>query len=218
VRVGVLIHGYHLQAKNWKEVVWGNPPFCPGRVPQGIKIALEEKAKLIVFGTGASERNGKKEAEYTRDYLLEHFFELSNFEAFKKFDLKKAKDKIQKRIRVEILSQNTFQEIKFAGQIFKKEKIEKIILVSSPSHLSRCLRDACHLYLNDFLISASPAKTDFASPGKVIIIEPSHQKDQAKTNLYSFYQKLFQLPKEKQLELLEKLEPTLDQYLKKARV
>ena len=60
-RTGVWVHGFHLQAEVWKEVVWGKPPDLLGRVPKAVLVALEEDAVLLGFGTGGSEINGKKD-------------------------------------------------------------------------------------------------------------------------------------------------------------
>ena len=62
---GVLVHGCNLHTYQWKRIVWGKPPDELGRVPKGIFIALHEEADVMVFGTGASEKDGLLEADAT---------------------------------------------------------------------------------------------------------------------------------------------------------
>lgn len=200
---GVLVHGFHLQAENWQKIAWGEPPDLLGKVPAGVLAALEEKAKIMVFGTGASEKDGKKEAEYTRDYLLEHFLELAEFSAFRRINLNLAKFRKKIILETEIRSQNTAQEIRFAGEIFKEYGAEKIILVSSPAHVSRCLRDGLAI-LKGQNISVRPSQTSFEDASEVIIIEPQHRPDQPKSNLHSFVRKLMEMSKEEQEKVIKK--------------
>jgi hypothetical protein len=155
-----------------------------GRLPKGALTVWEENADIIVFGTGASKKDGKVEAAWMRDTLIERFFELPNFSAFQKIsleDLKSLKKKIEKNSRLEIRSKNTKEEIKFAGEVFIKEGVEKVFIVSSPDHVSRCIRDAYLVYSEEKEFNPL-AKRLFATPsqipytgrnvGDVKIIEP----------------------------------------------
>ncbi len=180
-RVGVLIHGYNLLEENWEEVVWGRPPLM-GRLPRGALIALYLDAEIIVFGTGATERDGKKEAEVMRDYLLDHFSELKEFPAFQGIDLKAAKKKIEEVSRVEIESTNTIEEVYCAGKIFLEAGVESIILVSSPDHLPRCFRDV-HIVFSenkDFHVFAenlfgTSCQTFYGTNRMPLVVESSHE-------------------------------------------
>ena len=203
MKTGVLVHGFHLQAENWESIIWGLPPNLLGRAPKGVLVALEEKAEILVFGTGASEKDGKKEAEYIRDYLLEHFDKLAEFSAFRDIDLVSAKKIIEEITRVEIRSQNTAQEIELAGEMFEEVGVEKIILVSSPVHILKCLRDTMAIW-GGRDITARPSQTSWADVSGVVIIEPSHRPDQPKLNLHSFVKKLMKMPKEEQEEIIKK--------------
>jgi len=180
-KTGVLIHGYNVNSPNWLTVVWGNPPDLLGRLPRGVMVAIEEKADIVVFGTGASELNGKIEAAVMRDYLLEHFYNLKQFSVFKKIDLKKIRERIKDISRLEIKSKNTREEVKFALQIFKEEGIEKVVLVTSPDHVSRSLRDAYIVAEEDETLRnftkdlfATPSQTTYTdhSVRDVQILEP----------------------------------------------
>ena len=184
-RTGVIIHGYHLQAKDWENIVWGRHSLI-GMVPKGVSVALETEAELVIFGTGASEKGGKKEAEVIRDYLFEHFLELSEFPTFNDIELKEAEGRMEKISVVETKSQNTLEELKFAGEIFKNHGIERVILISSPTHISRCLRDAYIVFSMDKNLNYLTQEL-YASPSQVcyfghkaedvVIIEPPHRPD-----------------------------------------
>lgn len=190
-RVGVWVHGFLLQAEVWRKVVWGEPPDLLGRVPKAVLVALEEDAVFLGFGTGASEKDGKKEAEFIRDYLLEHFLELAEFTAFKGVDLVKAKEKIQSISRLETQSHNTKEESEFAVEMLEESGIEKIFLVSSPVHLPRCLRDyyaVLEKRQNTILVQnlyAIPSQTYWGEVGlgDLVIIEPPHRPDDSLGNL-----------------------------------
>ena len=185
MKVGVWVHGFHLQAKNWKRIAWGEPPDLLGRATKGVLVALEQKAMLIGFGTGASEIDGIKEAEFTRDYLLEHFFELSRFTVFQGIDLTRARKRVERISRLEMQSQNTKEEAEFAVEMFEECGIEKVFIVSSPVHLPRCLRDyyaALEKRGNKILIRnlyATPSQTYWgkAALSDLVIIEPPHRPD-----------------------------------------
>jgi hypothetical protein len=217
---GILIHGLHLQTKDWEKIVWGEPPNFLGILPKGVAVALEEKAKIIVFGTGASEKDGKKEAEFTRDYLFYRFLELERFPVFRGMDLEKARREIEMISRVEIYSKNTAEEVMFAGRMFKEVGVEKIILVSSPTHISRCLRDAYVAFSQeeDFRVFvqnlfATPSQVCFSgtSAEDVAIIEPPHRPDRPQTSLNILVQRMLRIPKEKEA-FLEDLEQLLRRY------
>lgn len=209
MKTGVLVHGFHLQAKNWKHIVWGEPPDLLGRIPRGVLVALEEKAEVMVFSTGASEKDGKKEAEYTRDYLLEHFSELAEFPSFRNINLEEARKKIEQIMTLELESQNTAEEVAYAGRIFQTAGVEKVILVSSPTHISRCLRDAYVVFSQDGELRglnqnlfATPSQTDWADPREVVIIEPLARPDMPLQSLTShiltfLFKRLYKFPKRK---------------------
>jgi hypothetical protein len=143
-RVGVLVHGCHLQANQWERIVWGEAPLLLGRFPKAVLTAFEEKADVVIFGTGASQLNGVKEGLYTLQYGIKRWKDIRSFDAFADF----SDDKLQeiyerfKHISIsELSSQNTIQEVTNALCIGQSFSITKLIQVSSPTHISRCIRD-----------------------------------------------------------------------------
>jgi hypothetical protein len=217
-KVGILIHSHLLSAKAWKDIWFGQPPYKLGRAAKGVLLALEEKATLVFFGTGASKKDGMIEGEYTRHYLLEHFFELGKFEAFKRIDLLKAKKFIEKISVSETKSQNTMEEIEAAGRYFKRAGVETVILVSSPTHISRCIKDACIVF-NKIKELKSYAQNVFATPSDVsyfgvgpedvAIVEPPHRTDRLMDNLNILVNKIIKLPADKRKKITKKIESLL---------
>ena len=220
-KTGVLIHGLHLQTAGWEDVVWGTPPHLEGRLPRGVAVALEVRAEIIVLGTGASQANGKVEAEYIRDYLLEHFSELTQFSLFQGVNLESIRPQIEPILRTETLSQNTYQELTFAAEIFQAEEVENVFLVSSPTHLPRCLRDACTVFSQDQRLSPL-ARSLYASPSQssppgtnandVAIVEPPHRPDRSQMSLNRLVNRMLKVPSQNEQAFLEDLQDLLARY------
>ncbi|MBI2450092.1 MAG: YdcF family protein [Candidatus Nealsonbacteria bacterium] len=205
MKTGVLIHGYNVNSPNWQEVVWRKSPELIGRLPQGARVVSLIKPELIVFGTGASIKDGKVEAEIMRDYLLEYVDELAVLPDFLGIDLEKLRKRIAEISRLETRSKNTFEEILYSTRIFKDAGMEMIVSVSSPDHASRCMRDAMNIFseITDFRsyfgnFSVWPSQILYGEKGKwpVVVESPSR--------LYPVFQKLMSLPKEEQEQLIKK--------------
>eukprot|EP00612_Vaucheria_litorea_P001544 CAMPEP_0171454576 /NCGR_PEP_ID=MMETSP0945-20130129/1799_1 /TAXON_ID=109269 /ORGANISM="Vaucheria litorea, Strain CCMP2940" /LENGTH=222 /DNA_ID=CAMNT_0011979611 /DNA_START=38 /DNA_END=703 /DNA_ORIENTATION=+ len=192
-KTAILIHGYHLKASGWENVIWGDEKNKNlGRLPHAVKIAAHENPSVVLFGSGASKDGEKFEGQVIYEYLLSRWNDLKMFEkAFEKVDLESVKEVItsSKLIMTEPL--NTKQEIICAGKIFEKQDIERVFLISSPTHCPRCLRDACVEWKSKFTIFCSPCETSFAGndPSQVAIVEPPHRGDDDGANgeLYPFY-------------------------------
>jgi hypothetical protein len=204
MKTGILIHGCNLNAENWRTIAWGNAPDHMGRVPQGLLAAWEFQASVIVMGTGASRkkytfpdspRSGEVlvEADYTFEFLKTHLDDLPRFAAFQKslaqapeFTWEDRKAWFLERIRLEATSSNTVTELLEAGKIFATAGMERVVLVSSPTHLIRVVRDAAQLFYEDeqFLsfrehLLAMPSATSYegSSAGDVVVVEPPHRPD-----------------------------------------
>ncbi|CAN0347888.1 unnamed protein product [Ascophyllum nodosum] len=200
MRTGVLIHGCHLEAKGWRSIMWGDEEHQRiGRLPHGARLAWQERAVLVVIGSGASEKAGVSEARFALGYLTSNWEELGKFKrAFGEINLEKMRAAVEPALVAEVRSKNTRQELVEAGRLFRKERCDRVILVSSPTHLPRCLRDACSLWLephssslNDKegddeddwrqrwrpVVLASPSDTSFVDfgPNDVAIVEPPHR-------------------------------------------
>lgn len=193
-KTGILVHGYNLNAGQWDDVAWGAPSERAGRVPVGVFVALREEADLMVFGSGASKKDGLLESEATARLLWERFDELAGFSIFKDHlpGLKhpetsgRYRERIESILHLDTASRNTREEIANAGRFFIDRDVERVILVSSPTHLPRCLRDACAIYgegqgMSGLLqgLYAAPSITGYPgyTAADVVIFEPPHRPD-----------------------------------------
>lgn len=183
-KAAILIHGCHVNAEEWDNIVYG----CPGqlgRVPVGIEEAISNQAVLIFWGSGASQNsNGKKESEYT--------FSQAMGPKLKSLALhvKKSSQELSKYLKqvshLDLLSRNTTEELEQAIILCLSKKITKLILITSPSHIGRCQREACNILFNQpdipLKIYARASQTCFAnsSPADVAIFEPPHRGDRPK--------------------------------------
>ena len=226
---GVLVHGCNLHTYNWKRIVWGKPPHELGRVPKGIFIALYEEAEAMVFGTGASEKNGLLEADATAQLMWEKFDDLKEFEIFQTHfpDLKDqafrdhCRTRIESILKIENTAQNTVDEVTKAGHVFKDHGIEQIVLVSSPTHLPRCLRDASVAFDNDpelshfrYWLSASPSITSYMgrSAADVAVFEPPHRPDRPAFNINDFLKRVDDIPGPMRQDFLRRFDELLQDF------
>ena len=252
MKTGVLVHGCNLNIENWRHVAWGDPPGQLGRIPQGILVAHQFQADTIVFGTGASSKefrlgrhaNGAKsdddsnadrkllEAEYSLEYLRQYFDSLRSFDAFKESipevaseqGWAKFRESSLSRIVLDIESQNTIEEIKAAAEVFLAADIEQVILVSSPSHVVRCLRDATSIFASDqrlaglqHRILASPSITCYEGtvPSDVVVVEPPHRPDRHVVPTHRRIQRMLtlqQLNHDDLVLLIEEFDDLLQRY------
>ena len=242
MRTGVLVHGCNLKAENWRHVAWGDPPNMMGRLPQGILMALRFDAEAIVFGTGASRKSfrftesevfGQEllEAEYSLEYLKLHFDDLERFKPF--VELMKAKqiqnirelsEKVFDRLHLDVRSMNTFEEIENAGHIFLQLAVDQLILVSSPTHIVRCLRDATAIFRPNTILGrfcdkvlASPSITCYeGTTGRdVVVVEPPHRPDRHVIPTHRRIQRMMELQKlhpDDLVQLIEEFDDLLQKF------
>jgi len=201
VVVGLLVHGCHLDAEGWRHIVWGEPPELLGRLPHAALLAWRERSRLakVVCGTGASSTpEGKLESEVTVDFLWENFAKLAEFDDLKHVPLDELEELLRSTIVVDTVSQNTFEEVTIGLGHMAASGVTRTVLVSSPTHLPRCL--ACAAGVMETLkaenngvasrvvskvlpyagtIWASPSLTSYAGhcAGDVVVVEPPHRGD-----------------------------------------
>ena len=130
MKVGILVHGPHLQAKGWDNLAWGQAPSMMGRIPKAMQMFYKLGAEVIFFGTGASERDGIKEGQYMLNTLLERRHQLGEFDALKDLARYGGVDvsytpggvilyaRSQAEVVVDVRSQNTKEELLAAGDAF----------------------------------------------------------------------------------------------------
>ncbi len=203
-KTGVIIHGCNLQAENWRHVAWGDPPHQTGRIPQGVLAARQFEAEVIVLGTGASRKAFQfgpetiddrplLECEYSMKYLQQYFDDLAQFDVIQQQlgaagseSFEAAKQIILDQIVLDREAKNTEEEIENACELFLERGIRQVVLVSSPSHIVRCLRDAAGLFATDkrfaeyrsrLLAVTSVTCYEGSTPDDVVVIEPPHRPD-----------------------------------------
>lgn len=228
-KTGVLVHGCNLHTYQWKTIVWGKPPHEVGRVPKGIFTALCEEAAVLVFGTGASERNGVVEAMATAHLMWERFDSLQEFTLFQTYFPRitdqafrdQCRDKIRSILEIDSTSQNTVEEVTRAGYIFNRYDVRKIILVSSPTHLPRCLRDACVAFEQNIdlapfrnWLAATPSVTNYMgkSAEDVAIFEPPHRPDRPLFNINDFLKRVNDIPGNARQDFLKRFDMLLQDF------
>jgi hypothetical protein len=187
IKTIVVVHGFFLQAEGWEDVVWGDPQASRlGRASKGILEALKFDASAIMFGTGASEKDGLREGEYTYKYILGRIGELQSLTGMAGEEMRAW---LESRHYIELDSQNTDQEIRAAVAYAKKIGAERLILVSSPTHIMRCHQAALsilsadpelHSLFSDLYVAASDVPYAGTAVDEVVIIEPPHRPDRAK--------------------------------------
>lgn len=220
MKTGVLVHGCHLEAFDWRGIVWGTPPRDLGRIPTAVYVAIKENADVIVFGTGASERAGRKESEVTRDYMIEHFSELKEFSCFEGIPVDEFREKMEAISKADRTSMNTLEEMRAAGSIFLEGGIEKVILVSSPTHISRCIRDALAVFQDPGMavlkrnLYAAASDTSYLG-GRVedvVIFEPPHRGDRGSFLTHYIVKRILKIPESKMEGFLKELDSVLEGY------
>lgn len=221
MKTGVLVHGCHLGAFDWRGIAWGHKDKqMLGRIPKGVLVAHEYDADVVIFGTGASKKTvienegtdrqvsvEKVEGQYTLDYMLRHFEDLHDFRQFKGLDLGHLKRRMTEISIADVESTNTVTELRNAAIEFGKRDIQRFMLVSSPTHISRCIKHACSVLMTDDLrhfhdrLLATPSDTCYMGhrPEDVVIFEPPHRKDKHSQPLHLNMSRVLRIP-EKDLE------------------
>lgn len=144
---GILLHGRHLQAVGWREMMWGAPENNQlGSLPMTILCILNERPEYIgVFsiGSGASQdEHGTLEAVATKNMLLEKFDALDEFSVIRNHRLwpetKEAIRQLAESAITDTDAQNTAEEIANAATLFAACNVTKVIEVTGASHAPRC--------------------------------------------------------------------------------
>ena len=224
--IGILVHGCHLQADEWEHIVWGQPPDQLGRLPHAALLAWEERKALacVCFGTGASQTDdGVLEGDHTLALLLERLPRLAEFDAFEGVDLKELEVLLRRSCVAETASQNTVEEVRAGLTLFASKGCRRAVLVSSPTHLPRCLACACQVEerepnLFGGSVWASPCDTSYAgfSGADVVVVEPPHRGDRDKAlddlPFHSMVRRSYKVEGERRSQFLKEFDALLQEY------
>lgn len=220
MKKGVLIHGFHLYATDWENIVWGDPVKSPGRAAAGITLAVRCEAEFIFWGTGASEKNGMRESQYTLEYAIAHASKLPIFAGYDVYEIESILRPIS---HTDLTTQNTAEEVKAALQECLKQGVQELYLVSSPTHIARCHQEALKaLYSTPLPISvyAHASATCFANsaPADVAILEPPHRGDDPMSVVdrelwpNRIVPKIFTIPMPRRIECLRGIRDAVDEF------
>ena len=119
--------------------------------------------------------------------LFERLPSLAAFERFRGVDLVELAQLLHRTVVTDTVSTNTEQEVRSALVRLQQAGVRHAVLISSPTHMPRCLRDACSLaskvgYVGS--LAACPCDTSWSSEAP-IVLEPAHRPDAVRSA--SFY-------------------------------
>lgn len=218
---GVLLHVYHLETKNWKELVWGDPASDKlGTAAKFAEVLLDipsdQEVKSVIF-SGPSKKDGLIEGAYTKKFLLERLDSLIEFPTLKKkiesLDseaLRIFKSRVE-NIESGPIIKNTSEEMQQASEYLRQ--CDRVYQVASASHAPRCLKNQIQARAEGRIPKEQPwytvpSDTFFcgSTADDVIILEPSHRGDDPMTGQSGITEALkpyFSLETEKKKELIK---------------
>lgn len=231
MKTGILVHGRHLETREWERIVWGEPPHKLGSLPTLIATALEigmDQVSCIVFGTGASSKDGLTEAEYTKQFLLDNFDRVSEFPSITEHpDFQDNQPKLRalfELIICENTSQNTYQEIEQASKIFTEHGVTDVRQITCGSHAPRCIATQLRVRSEGgipgnqrWFCTTDDMTYVGTSAADVTVIEPPHRGDDpmidAPIQAHQVFRQFYgQESKEQKIEALKKIQEILKQH------
>jgi hypothetical protein len=225
-RVGILVHGCHLDADAWDTITWGSPPLHLGRLPTAALLAWQERSSLkrICLGTGASTTpGGETEADVALEMLLSRCSQLKEFDAFADVPLDQLAELLQRTARADTTSTCTSLEVREALKQFEKASCTRAYLVSSPTHLPRCISCACSelerqpgIFSGSIL--ATPSRTNYAgfNAVDVVVVEPPHRGDRDRSldhlPFHEMVRRCYSITANQKHSFLERFEALLQEF------
>jgi len=190
MRTAVLVHGCHGEAADWSKIMFGTKDIVGrkllGRAPRGILVAVELQAELVIWGGVSTMKRcfGFVElweglSKEVRDIAkgIDHYFDAK--------------------------SRTTKEEIENAAMYTRLRDIERLVLVSSPTHIVRCYQTALvHLWnrpgyeklWKNLCAFQSDTCYEGATPNDVVVFEPWHRPDRPNLHLPEIGKALLTLP------------------------
>lgn len=210
MKTAVLIHGLHVEAHSWEKLVWGElDKNIWGTIPRGVEYAFRTKADVIVWGSGASERDGKKEAQVTYDLALTRVGELAQLCATDEATLKAF---IESKSVIDSAAKDTAGEVKNTFALAIERGITDIVLIPVGSQAPIASRRALLLALEDetyaqfrhhILVAPSDGRYEGSSMNDIVIIAPAHRGDRVQGQPAHVYAR-------KTLDVLQRLSKAKD--------
>lgn len=194
----IFVHGFHLQADNWHAVVWGEPQRgVYGRVPRAIQIAGGREGVVLCIGSGGSVQNGLTEAEVSLAQLHAQYEDIP--ESVWGMAHANVRAYLERVVLLQKVATTTAEEVQVAMNLCIGEDISEVILVSSPTHISRCLLDAEKLRTKPQFahvrVWATASDVSYAGygPGDVVVVEPPHRGDMPQVEFHKNAKNILQL-------------------------
>lgn len=180
----ILIHGLHLAANGWESLVWGDPVNGTfGNIPRGVEFAWRTNADFIYWGSGASERDGKKESEVMYERALLGINELANI---CNTDPELLRSFLSERSFKDREAKDTNDEIRSCYDLSLERGITHVTCIPFASQAPLAVRRALWFALEDekyskfkHNISIEPSDTRYpeVSMQDIVIFTPPHRGD-----------------------------------------
>lgn len=201
MKIGILLHVYHLDTTAWERMVWGDPHTDElGTVTKMAECLLDipvaDEVAAIVY-SGPSMRDGLNEGASTKQYILDRIEQLAEFPRLKtKLEQlsKPEYDRFVQRLQDLTLGpviKNTAAELAHAADYFMQQGADRVIQIAAATHAPRCMRDqvaARHQGViskrQQWCVMAADIGYAGTQPDDVVIAEPIHRKDNP---LYGFH-------------------------------
>ena len=190
MKIGILVHGRHVEAQGWEYMMWGNPPHILGLLPRFIQIVLQynlDSIDCIFIGSGVRTQTEHYESEHIYEFLIKNLDMISQFESITPLfetiaDKDIWKSTLLSKIILDTESQNTQQEILNASS--KLSGCDQILQITSCSHAPRCIKTTSDLVTRGIVSTAPiwmviPDMTPYfqTRPSDICIFEPPHRSD-----------------------------------------
>ena len=193
-KVGVLLHVYHLQSRDWERLVWGEPELDQaGTGAKLFEFLLDESPQhevMTVVYSGPSVRDGLGEGAYTKQFLLSKLDKLGEFPRFRRrLEHMSDQDLAAFRARVEAILlgetiANTLAEVASAAKLFEAGRMDRVVHIAAASHAPRCILIQADARQKGLIPLAQPWLTlasDISFAGRdaadTLVLEPPHRAD-----------------------------------------
>lgn len=215
----VHVLGCHLQAKrlngdDWEKIVWADGTLA-GRLVQGLVTTIKRDAAFISFGTGASEKKGVKESEYTRNFALKRLRKTDNL------DISTRASRVEYLLENALIddeTQNTTEEVERILSLAFIKHVDEVIFVTSAFHSARAVLEVVKAHRKLFPeggVLKSPRfsiVTSLDDPGDTLVIEEPHRGDLVQVNFSPVLRGIFKFLKAP--ELSEGIRNGFDEVIK----
>jgi hypothetical protein len=167
----VVVHGCHPDAEGWEDIMWGDPQNGVwGRIPLALKLWNEYGESAWLHWAGRLE--GEKTLQLAK-------IKAKELDYFKSCTQDEIEELLSERSVLNASVENTREELESA---FRVEGANRLVLVSSPTHIARCLQEATKIRLQkyphvDVFAVSSDVSYHNCGPEDVVVMEPPHRAD-----------------------------------------